>query len=97
MRILGSGESLENRGILYVFPVFQTARMGKKDHCSTADELFRVSQARFAKQVQFLYVPAAVNTQLLSYANAASGRGKKPSKVGKDESCSQLASVKNAF
>ena len=42
---------------------------------------------RFAKQVQFLYVPAAVNTQLLSSANAAIGRGKKLSKVGKDESC----------
>ena len=52
---------------------------------------------RFAKQVQFLYVPAAVNTQLLSSANAAIGRGKKPSKVGKDESCSQLASVKKCF
>jgi len=71
--------------------------MGQKDHCSTADELFRDSQARFAKQVQFLYVPAAVNTQLLSSANAAIGRGKKLSKVGKDESCSQLASVKKCF
>jgi len=43
--------------------------------------------------VQFLYVPAAVNTQLLSSANAAIGRGKKPSKVGKDESCIQSPRV----
>ena len=38
-----SGESLGNGGILDVFPVFQTVRMGQKIRCSAADDLFRDS------------------------------------------------------
>ncbi|MDD6856093.1 MAG: hypothetical protein PUD66_06695, partial [Oscillospiraceae bacterium] len=38
-------EGLENRGILYVFPVFQTALSEQKIRCSAADDLFRGSLA----------------------------------------------------
>jgi len=34
-------ESSENAGILYVFPVFRTARLGKKPHHPAEDDLFR--------------------------------------------------------
>ena len=36
-----SAESLENRGILGVFPVFQTARMGEKTRHPAADAIVR--------------------------------------------------------
>ena len=36
-----SAESLENRGILGVFPVFHTARMGEKTRHPTADAIVR--------------------------------------------------------
>ena len=39
----GSDESSENEGILDVFPVFRTARMGQKTRYPAADDLFRVS------------------------------------------------------
>ena len=38
-----SAESLENRGILGVFPVFQTARMGEKTRHPAADDLCGVA------------------------------------------------------
>ena len=34
---------MENEGILYVFPIFQTADWGQKIRRSAADDLFRVS------------------------------------------------------
>ena len=36
-------ESFGNAGILDVFPIFKTARMGQKIRCSAETELFRVS------------------------------------------------------
>ncbi len=42
-RDFGSPESMENMGILDVFPVFHTAPEGQKIRCPAADELFRVS------------------------------------------------------
>ena len=36
----GTGESFENGGILYVFPFFETARMGQKTRYSATDDLF---------------------------------------------------------
>ena len=44
-RDFGSAESSKNGGILYVFPVFRTARMGQNIRCSAADDLFRGSLA----------------------------------------------------
>ena len=41
----GSAEGSENGGILYVFPVFRTARMGQKIRCPAEDDLFRGSLA----------------------------------------------------
>ncbi len=43
VRDFGSPESMENMGILDVFPVFHTAPVGQKIRCNAADELFRVS------------------------------------------------------
>ena len=40
-RDFSSAESLENRGILGVFPVFQTARMGEKTRHPAADAIVR--------------------------------------------------------
>ena len=40
-RDFSSAESLENRGILGVFPVFQTARMGEKTRHPAADAFVR--------------------------------------------------------
>jgi hypothetical protein len=34
---------MENRGILYVFPVFHSAWLGKKISFPAADDLFRAS------------------------------------------------------
>ncbi len=42
-RDFGSPESMENEGILDVFPVFHTAPVGQKIRCPAAVELFRVS------------------------------------------------------
>ena len=42
-RDFSSAESLENRGILGVFPVFQTARMGEKTRHPAADDLCGVA------------------------------------------------------
>ena len=39
-----SPEGSENGGILYVFPIFKTARMGQKIRRPAADDLFRASQ-----------------------------------------------------
>jgi len=39
----GSPESMENKGILYVFPAFHTAPVGQKIRCSAEAELFRGS------------------------------------------------------
>ena len=39
----GQVESLKIAGILYVFPNFQTARLGQKIRCSAANDLFSVS------------------------------------------------------
>ena len=41
----GSRQDLENEGILYVFPIFQTADWEQKIRRSAADDLFRVSLA----------------------------------------------------
>ena len=43
-RDFGTGEGLENTGILCVFPIFQTERLGQKIRCSAADDLFGVSE-----------------------------------------------------
>ena len=40
-RDFSSAESLENRGILGVFPVFHTARMGEKTRHPAADAIVR--------------------------------------------------------
>ena len=37
---------MENRGILYVFPVFHSAWLAKKIRCPAADDLFRDSLVR---------------------------------------------------
>ncbi|MBP3305698.1 MAG: hypothetical protein J6L24_06990, partial [Oscillospiraceae bacterium] len=51
----GSDESSENEGILYVFPVFGTARLGQKIRLSAEDYLFRGSlRTRPALPVWFL-------------------------------------------
>ena len=39
-----SAESYENGGILYVFPIFKTARIGRKIRRPAADDLFRDSR-----------------------------------------------------
>ena len=41
---------MENRGILYVFPVFHSAWLAKKIRCPAADDLFRVSLTQAARQ-----------------------------------------------
>ena len=38
-----SDKRMENRGILYVFPVFHSAWLAKKIRCPAADDLFRDS------------------------------------------------------
>ena len=43
MRDFLSDENPESGGILCVFPVFRTAQMEEKIHCSSADGFFRVS------------------------------------------------------
>jgi len=42
-RDFGSLGSMENEGILYVFPVFHTAPVGQKIRCPAEVELFRGS------------------------------------------------------
>ena len=42
-RDFGSPESMENEGILDVFPVFHTAPVGRKIRCPADVELFRDS------------------------------------------------------
>ncbi len=42
-RDFSSPESMENVGILHVFPVFHTAPVGQKIRCSAEAELFRGS------------------------------------------------------
>ena len=49
MRDFGTSESVENAGILDVFPIFHTARLGQKIHCSAADNLFRDSLDNLSK------------------------------------------------
>ncbi len=44
-RDFGSPESMENVGILYVFPVFHTAPVGQKIRCPAEAELFGGSKA----------------------------------------------------
>ena len=44
-----SDKRMENSGILYVFPVFHSAWMGKKISFPAADDLFRGSLAKQGK------------------------------------------------
>ena len=45
----------ENQGILYVFPIFQTALREQKIRCSAVDDLFRGSLASPGRSILFLY------------------------------------------
>ncbi len=65
----GSPESMENEGILDVFPVFHTAPMGQKIRCPDADELFRVSLDLF----QMLFPDAVHPVALLKHAGTMCG------------------------
>ena len=49
--IFGSIQSLENEGIPYVFPVFQTEEVGQKDGCGSQTQLRGVA---LKKKFQFL-------------------------------------------
>lgn len=45
MRDFDSDEGFQNEGTLYVFPVFETERLGQRIRPSPANDLFRVSLA----------------------------------------------------
>ena len=49
VRDFDSAEGSKNVGILCVFPIFWTARMGQKIHCPAAGDLFRVSLKKAQK------------------------------------------------